>query len=123
MSSGAGADLAVSGTAGAVTPGDATYSVDTGNTAACASLAAQIKAATETRGKTVYAFSDEMIASAAEWLVHTEAPDQLGKSDHRNVALVEIRHLYFKMARLDIHKVISAWCDRVIHEYCCTVLR
>lgn len=32
-------------------------------------LAAQIKAATQTRGKTVYAFSDEMIASAAEWLV------------------------------------------------------
>lgn len=31
-------------------------------------LAAQVKAAAATRGKTVYAFTDTMIASAAEWL-------------------------------------------------------
>lgn len=39
-----------------------------GRTTYIPELAAQIKAATDTRGKTVYAFSDTMIASAAEWI-------------------------------------------------------
>ena len=39
-----------------------------GRTTYIPELAAQIRAATETRGKTVYAFSDTMIASAAQWI-------------------------------------------------------
>lgn len=39
-----------------------------GRVTAIPELGAQVRAATQQRGKTVYAFSDQMIASAAEWL-------------------------------------------------------
>lgn len=39
-----------------------------GTTTGIAELSAQIKAAADTRGKTVYAFSDTRAASAAEWM-------------------------------------------------------
>ena len=39
-----------------------------GRTTAIAETAALVKLATETRGKTVYAFTDTLIASAAEWI-------------------------------------------------------
>lgn len=39
-----------------------------GKTTGIAELGAQIKAATETRGKTIYGFTDGIVASAGEWL-------------------------------------------------------